>query len=108
MVNEFPELQGIADRYYAMQDAALDDLSHDDRNALANAIDEDWQPRFSSDDIALSKLGKVLASAERHDKLAGGFAGGLKQPGDQAPAALQRESAGEGERGVVRVELGGR
>src|SRR3546814_19436919 len=29
-----------------MQDAALDDLSHDDRNALANAIDEAWQPRF--------------------------------------------------------------
>ncbi|MFC3716112.1 glycine--tRNA ligase subunit beta [Luteimonas soli] len=94
MVNEFPELQGIAGRYYAMQDAALDDLSHDDRNALANAIDEAWQPRFSSDDIALSPLGKVLAIAERLDTLAGGFAAGLKPTGNKDPFALRRNALG--------------
>src|SRR5690606_8016724 len=94
MVNEFPELQGIAGRYYAMQDATLDDLSHDDRNALANAIDEAWQPRFSADDIALSPLGKVLAIAERLDTLAGGFAAGLKPTGNKDPFALRRNALG--------------
>ena len=46
LVNEFPELQGIAGRHYAMQDAALSDLTHADREAVANAIDEAWQPLF--------------------------------------------------------------
>ncbi|MDN5782314.1 MAG: glycine--tRNA ligase subunit beta [Luteimonas sp.] len=94
MVNEFPELQGIAGRYYAMQDTSLDDLAHDDRLALANAIDEAWQPRFSADDIALSKLGKVLAIAERLDTLAGGFAAGLKPTGNKDPFALRRNALG--------------
>ncbi len=94
MVNEFPELQGIAGRYYAMQDAALDALSHDDRLALANAIDEAWQPRYSADDIALSPLGKVLAIAERLDTLAGGFAAGLKPTGNKDPFALRRNALG--------------
>src|SRR5690606_18183250 len=83
-----------AGRYYAMQDASLDDLSHDDRNALANAIDEAWQPRFSADDIALSPLGKVLAIAERLDTLAGGFAAGLKPTGNKDPFALRRNALG--------------
>ncbi|MGN7727009.1 glycine--tRNA ligase subunit beta [Luteimonas sp. 22616] len=94
MVNEFPELQGIAGRYYAMQDPALDDLSHDDRLALANALDEAWQPRYSADDIALSPLGKVLAIAERLDTLAGGFAAGLKPTGNKDPFALRRNALG--------------
>ena len=94
MVNEFPELQGVAGRYYAMQDASLDDLSRDDRTALANAIDEAWQPRFSADDIALSPLGKVLAIAERLDTLAGGFAAGLKPTGNKDPFALRRNALG--------------
>ncbi len=94
MVNEFPELQGIAGRYYAMQDAALDDLPREDRFALANAVDEAWQPRFSADDIALSKLGKVLAIAERLDTLAGGFAAGLKPTGNKDPFALRRNALG--------------
>ncbi|WP_417472029.1 glycine--tRNA ligase subunit beta [Luteimonas mephitis] len=94
MVGEFPELQGIAGRYYAMQDPALDDLSHEDRNALANALDEAWQPRYSADDIALSPLGKVLAIAERLDTLAGGFAAGLKPTGNKDPFALRRNALG--------------
>jgi glycyl-tRNA synthetase beta chain len=94
MVNEFPELQGIAGRYYAMQDPALDDLPHDDRLALANALDEAWQPRYSADDIALSPLGKVLAIAERLDTLAGGFAAGLKPTGNKDPFALRRNALG--------------
>ncbi|WP_058835939.1 glycine--tRNA ligase subunit beta [Luteimonas abyssi] len=94
LVNEFPELQGIAGRYYALQDPSLDDLPHDDRTALANALDEAWQPRFAGDDIALSPLGKVLAIAERLDTLAGGFAAGLKPTGNKDPFALRRNALG--------------
>ncbi|HRN61556.1 MAG TPA: glycine--tRNA ligase subunit beta [Luteimonas sp.] len=92
LVNEFPELQGIAGRHYAMQDASLSDLSHDGRSAVANAIDEAWQPRFAGDDIALSPLGKVLAIADRLDTLAGGFAAGLKPTGNKDPFALRRNA----------------
>lgn len=94
MVGEFPELQGIAGRYYAKQDAALATLSDDDRASLANAIDEAWQPRFAGDDIALSPLGKVLAIAERLDTLAGGFAAGLKPTGNKDAFALRRNALG--------------
>ncbi len=94
MVNEFPELQGIAGRYYAKQDAALNGLSDDDRASLANALDEAWQPRFAGDDIALSPLGKVLAIAERLDTLAGGFAAGLKPTGNKDAFALRRNALG--------------
>lgn len=94
MVGEFPELQGIAGRHYALADAALADLSQDDRAAIALAIDESWQPRFSGDDIALSPLGKVLAIADRLDTLAGGFAAGLKPTGNKDPFALRRNALG--------------
>ncbi len=94
MVGEFPELQGIAGRDYARQDPALSDLAGEDRDALANAIDEAWQPRFAGDDIALSPLGKVLAIAERLDTLAGGFAAGLKPTGNKDPFALRRNALG--------------
>ena len=94
MVNEFPELQGIAGRYYASQDSSLDDLSRDERLALANAIDEAYRPRNAGDDIALSPLGKTLAIAERLDTLAGGFAAGLKPTGNKDPFALRRNALG--------------
>lgn len=94
MVNEFPELQGIAGRYYAKHDVALAGLSDEDRTALANALDEAWQPRFAGDDIALSPLGKVLAIAERLDTLAGGFAAGLKPTGNKDAFALRRNALG--------------
>jgi glycyl-tRNA synthetase beta chain len=86
MVNEFPELQGIAGRYYAKACGAPAEV--------ALAIDEAYQPRFSGDDIALSPLGKVLAIAERLDTLAGGFAAGLKPTGNKDPFALRRNALG--------------
>ncbi|MBV2209136.1 MAG: glycine--tRNA ligase subunit beta [Thermomonas sp.] len=86
MVNEFPELQGIAGRYYA-QRAGEDE-------SVALAIDESYRPRFSADDIAASKLGQVLAIAERLDTLTGGFAAGLKPTGNKDPFALRRNALG--------------
>ena len=86
MVNEFPELQGIAGRYYATAAGENDEV--------ALAIDEAYRPRFAGDDIALSGVGKVLAIAERLDTLAGGFAAGLKPTGNKDPFALRRNALG--------------
>lgn len=86
MVNEFPELQGIAGRYYA---SAMGETAE-----VSSAIDEGWMPRNASDDIAPSKLGQVLAIAERLDTLAGGFAAGLKPTGNKDPFALRRNALG--------------
>jgi glycyl-tRNA synthetase beta chain len=63
LVNEFPELQGIAGRHYAQAEGEPADV--------AAAIDEAYMPRFGGDAIAPSKLGQVLAIAERLDTLAG-------------------------------------
>ena len=86
MVNEFPELQGIAGRHYA--------TAAGEASEIALAIDESYQPRFAGDDIALSPIGKVLAIAERLDTLAGGFAAGLKPTGNKDPFALRRNALG--------------
>lgn len=90
LVNEFPELQGIAGRYYVMQDASLQDLDWDQRLAIGSAIDEAYMPRFANDAIAPSRLGQVLAIAERIDTLAGGFNAGLKPTGSKDPFGLRR------------------
>lgn len=86
MVNEFPELQGIAGRHYA--------TASGEASEIALAIDESYQPRFAGDDIALSPAGKVLAIAERLDTLAGGFVAGLKPTGNKDPFALRRNALG--------------
>jgi glycyl-tRNA synthetase beta chain len=86
MVGEFPELQGIAGRHYA--------LAAGESEEIALAIDEAYRPRFAGDDIALSPVGKVLAIAERLDTLAGGFAAGLKPTGNKDPFALRRNALG--------------
>ena len=94
MVNEFPELQGIAGRYYATKDIIFDDLSSGDRKQLADAIDEAYMPRFAGDSIAPSNLGQVLAIAERLDTLAGCFVAGLKPTGNKDPFSLRRNALG--------------
>ena len=86
LVGEFPELQGIAGRYYA---TALGEPGE-----VADAIDHAYLPRFGGDGIAPSKLGRVLAVAERLDTLAGGFAAGLKPTGNKDPFALRRHALG--------------
>lgn len=94
MVGEFPELQGIAGRVYALHDAALADVGDAERFELAQALDEIYMPRHAGDGIAPSKLGQVLAIAERLDTLAGGFAAGLRPTGNKDPFALRRNALG--------------
>ena len=61
LVGEFPELQGIAGRYYALEDPTLADLPATAKGALADSIDEAYAPRHSGDAIAPSPLGRTLA-----------------------------------------------
>jgi len=86
LVNEFPELQGFAGSYYAADAGESADV--------AAAIAEAYMPRYAGDAIAPSKLGQVLAVAERLDTLAGGFAAGLKPTGNKDPFALRRNALG--------------
>ncbi|WP_031370604.1 glycine--tRNA ligase subunit beta [Lysobacter antibioticus] len=94
MVNEFPELQGIAGRYYAQ--------AANESAAVAAAIDEAYMPRFAGDAIAPSKLGQVVAIAERLDTLAGGFKAGLQPTGNKDAFGLRRAGLG-----LARTLIGG-
>jgi glycyl-tRNA synthetase beta chain len=86
MVGEFPELQGIMGRYYA--------TAQGEAAEVANALDEFYQPRFAGDAIAPSRLGQVLAIAEKLDTLAGMFAIGQKPTGNKDPFSLRRNALG--------------
>ena len=86
MVGEFPELQGIMGRTYA--------LAQGESPEVARALDEVYQPCNAGDTIAASTLGRVLAVAERADTLAGLFAIGGKPSGAKDPYALRRAALG--------------
>ena len=86
LVGEFPELQGIAGRYYA--------LAAGEPSAIAMALEEAYAPRQAADPIASSPLGRVLAIAQRADALACGFATGLKRSGNSDPYGLRRAALG--------------
>ncbi len=86
MVGEFPDLQGTMGRYYAQ--AAGEDA------AVANAIEEHYQPRFASDKLPASPLGRTLALADRADTLIGIFAIGQKPSGTKDPFGLRRAALG--------------
>jgi len=94
MVGEFPELQGIMGRYYAIQSGESEDV--------ALAIGEHYLPAFSGDRLASHAVGKVVALADRLDTLTGIFATGLKPSGNKDPFALRRAALG-----VVRILLDG-
>ncbi len=86
MVGEFPKLQGIMGRYYA--------LAADEPSEVALAIEEQYLPKFSGDKIPSSDIGKVLALADRIDTLLGIFGIGLEPSGDKDPFALRRAAIG--------------
>lgn len=86
MVFEFTELQGVMGRYYAL--ASGEDAE------VAQAIDEQYQPRYAGDDLPASAIGKTLALADKIDTLAGIFAIGKRPTGDRDPYALRRATLG--------------
>jgi len=86
MVFEFPDLQGIMGRYYAIHDGEDD--------AVCQALDEQYQPRFAGDELPNSGVGQALAIAERLDTLTGIFAIGQTPTGDKDPFGLRRSALG--------------
>ena len=86
MVGEFPELQGVMGRYYA--------LNSGENPEVAQAIDEQYLPRFAGDVLPTSAAGQVLALAEKIDTLVGIFAIGQAPTGDKDPFGLRRAAIG--------------
>ena len=82
MVGEFPELQGIMGRYYALSDG--------EPGEVAEAIGEHYQPRFAGDALPASTAGQVLSVADRIDTLAGVFSIGKRPSGNRDPFGLRR------------------
>ena len=86
MVKEFPDLQGTMGRYYA---------EHDNEPAeVSTALDEQYMPRFSGDQLPASSTGEAVALAERLDALVGIFGIGMIPTGDKDPFALRRAALG--------------
>ena len=86
MVYEFPELQGIMGRYYALLSGELPQV--------AQAILEHYQPRFAGDAIPASAEGALISIADKMDTIAGCFAIGIEPTGSQDPYALRRQAMG--------------
>jgi glycyl-tRNA synthetase beta chain len=86
MVGEFPELQGIMGRYYALADG-LD-------QEVAEAIREQYLPRGAGDDLPQTSTGMALALADKLETLCGIFAVGQKPTGTKDPFGLRRAAIG--------------
>jgi len=86
MVGEFPELQGIMGRYYALHDG----LSAD----IADAIEDHYKPRFAGDSLPRNRVGTVVALADKLETLVGMFGIGQIPTGDRDPFALRRHALG--------------
>ena len=86
MVGEFPELQGIMGRYYAV---------HDGENPeVAAACSEHYMPRFAGDTLPQTVTGTILAIADKLETLVGIWGVGLAPTGDKDPYALRRHALG--------------
>jgi glycyl-tRNA synthetase beta chain len=86
MVGEFPELQGVMGRYYAL----ADDEDHD----VAAALEDQYRPRFAGDSLPESDTGAVLAVADKLDTIVGIFAVGQAPTGVRDPFGVRRAALG--------------
>jgi len=86
MVGEFPELQGIMGRYYALHDK--------EPAAVADAIEAHYRPRFAGDALPEGEIACSVALADKLDAMAGLFSIGQQPTGDKDPFALRRAALG--------------
>lgn len=86
LVGEFPELQGIAGTYYAHKSGEKADV--------ANAIAEQYLPKFSGDELPKTDIGVCLALADRLDTIVGIFGINEAPTGSKDPFSLRRASIG--------------
>ena len=94
MVGEFPTLQGVMGRYYA--------IACGEDEAVAAAIEEQYKPRHASDGLPESTIGQIVALSDKLDTLVGIFAIGQKPTGEKDPYALRRAAIG-----VLRILIEG-
>ena len=86
MVGEFPELQGLMGQYYARIDG--------EPEAVAQAIEAHYRPRFAGDDLPADNIGAAVALADKLDTLVGIYGVGLVPTGDKDPFGLRRLALG--------------
>ncbi len=86
MVGEFPKLQGIMGRVYA--------LAQGEPEAVAAAIEEHYRPTYSGGPLPESAAGAVVAIADKMDTICGCFRAGLIPTGAADPYALRRQGIG--------------
>ncbi len=86
VVREFPKLQGIMGREYA--------LIHGEEADVAGAIDEHYLPRFAGDLTPSSIIGAIISVADKIDTISGCFCIGLIPSGSEDPYALRRQGVG--------------
>jgi glycyl-tRNA synthetase beta chain len=86
MVGEFPELQGVMGRYYALADG--------EPAEVADAIETHYCPRFAGDRLPQGRTASAVALAEKLDALAGMFGIGQQPSGDKDPFGLRRAALG--------------
>jgi glycyl-tRNA synthetase beta chain len=90
MVGEFPELQGIMGRYYALHDG--------EPAVVAEAIEAHYHPRYAGDTLPQSATAAAVALADKLEAVAGLFGIGQQPTGDKDPYALRRHALG-----VIRI-----
>ena len=93
MVGEFPQLQGIMGREYAL-------LQGEDP-PVAQVISEHYLPRFAGDELPASSAGAMVSIADKVDTIIGCFGVGLIPTGTSDPFALRRQTLG-----VIHIILG--
>lgn len=86
MVTEFTELQGEMGKEYALLDG--------EKPEVAQAIFEQYMPRFAGDILPQQEIGRALSLADKLDNLAATFLRGLIPTGSQDPFALRRQTIG--------------
>ena len=90
MVGEFPELQGVMGRYYALHDG--------EPREVADAIEQHYRPRFAGDKLPEGPIASAVALADKLDSLAGLFSIKELPTGDKDPFGLRRAALG-----VIRI-----
>jgi glycyl-tRNA synthetase beta chain len=86
MVGEFPELQGLMGRYYALHDG--------EAPGIADAVAQHYAPRFAGDTLPSAPVAQAVALADKLEALAGLFGIGQAPTGDKDPFGLRRAALG--------------
>jgi glycyl-tRNA synthetase beta chain len=90
MVGEFPELQGVMGRYYALHDG--------EPREVADAVEQHYRPRFAGDELPEGSIAAAVALADKLEALKGLFAIGQAPTGERDPFGLRRAALG-----IVRI-----